>query len=149
MILCICLSPALDVTYHLPALTAGAAHRVSSVATRPGGKAVNVARVLGALGEDTHLLAPVGGLTGSEFEQTLAEAGVSGTLVRGARSTRRTVTVVEGTGLATTLSEPAALDQWAAVRGAAAELIPRARSVVISGAVPDGVPEGGLGQLVE
>src|SRR6185369_8382321 len=98
MILCICLSPALDVTYHLPVLTSGAAHRVSSVATRPGGKAVNVAHVLRSLGEDAHVLAQVGGLTGSEFEQALTTAGMSGTLVRGSAPTRRTVTVVEGNG---------------------------------------------------
>src|SRR3954451_10209644 len=140
MILCICLSPALDVTYHLPVLTSGEAHRVSSVATRPGGKGVNVARVLRAVGEEAHVLAPVGGLTGSEFEQALTDAVVTGTLVRGTARTRRTVTVVEGGGPAALRSEPAALDRWESGRAAAAEPIPHARAVVISGAVPVGVP---------
>lgn len=53
MILTVTLNPALDLTYHVDALTPGATHRVSRVDERLGGKGVNVASVLAQLGEPT------------------------------------------------------------------------------------------------
>lgn len=51
MILTVTLNAALDLTYHVPALRPHATHRVTDVAERPGGKGLNVARVLAALGD--------------------------------------------------------------------------------------------------
>jgi tagatose 6-phosphate kinase len=47
---------ALDVTYELPELRPGHAHRVRAVHSRAGGKGVNVARVLASLGHDVLVL---------------------------------------------------------------------------------------------
>ena len=49
MILCICPSPAIDVTYHVDTLHRGGSTRVRSLSRRAGGKAVNVACVLHAV----------------------------------------------------------------------------------------------------
>jgi tagatose 6-phosphate kinase len=43
-------NPAWDVTYEVPALVPGELHRVARVRRRLGGKGVNAARVLSALG---------------------------------------------------------------------------------------------------
>jgi hypothetical protein len=48
---------ALDVTYELPELRPGHAHRVRAVHSRAGGKGVNVAPVLASLGHDVMVLA--------------------------------------------------------------------------------------------
>lgn len=53
MILTVTLNTALDLTYGVPALVPHTSHRVHEVTERPGGKGVNVARVLAALGHDT------------------------------------------------------------------------------------------------
>jgi tagatose 6-phosphate kinase len=61
MIVTVTLNPALDLTYAVDALVPHGTHRVATVAERPGGKGLNVARVLHALGEPvlaTGLLGP-------------------------------------------------------------------------------------------
>jgi tagatose 6-phosphate kinase len=64
-------NPAWDVTYEVPALVPGEVHRVTAVHRRLGGKGVNVARVLAALGRDAVAVLPgPGGLA--------AEAGLGG-----------------------------------------------------------------------
>lgn len=140
MILCICPSPAIDVTYHVDALHVGGSTRVSSVVRRAGGKAVNVACVLHAVGVDSHVLAPVGGQGGAEFAELLRAAGVPADLVDDPAPTRTTVTVVDASGEASTLLEPAATEAWPALLARAEALVPAADVVVVSGSMPAGAP---------
>ena len=149
MILCICPSPALDVTYHLPRLEPGGTNRVRTVSHRPGGKALNVARVLHALGTDVRVLAPAGGTTGAQLAADLAARGIAADLVPDAAETRRTIAVVDDAGEATMLNEPARLSDWAGFHSRAAELIPQADVVVVSGSLPDGVPGTAVAQVVD
>lgn len=149
MILCVCLSPAIDVTYHVDRLNTGGTTRVRTVTERPGGKAVNVARVLHRLGEEVLLVAPAGGETGLELARGLAASGLPATLVANGRATRRTVTVVEHPGdEATVLVEPAVLDCWPELLAAVGEAVVGADVLVVSGSVPDGVPPEGIAALV-
>ncbi|MHC3394874.1 PfkB family carbohydrate kinase, partial [Streptomyces lavendulocolor] len=62
----------LDITYKVDALTPHASHRVTDVAERPGGKGVNVARVLAALGHDPVVTGFAGGPTGDVLRDLLA-----------------------------------------------------------------------------
>jgi tagatose 6-phosphate kinase len=149
VILCVGLSPALDVTYRVPRLLPGRTNRVASVQTRPGGKAVNVSRVLAALGEHAHLVVPAGGPTGAELDRRLTEAGIPATIVPDRQETRRTVTTVTDDGTATVLTEPASTEAWPELRRVAAELLPSARVLVLSGAVPAGAPPDALADLVQ
>lgn len=148
MILCVCLSPAVDVTYHVDRLTPGQTIRVRRATSMPGGKAVNVARILHALGETTELVAPVGGATGAEFAADLARSGVAAHLVSSTPPTRRTVTIVADDGSATVLSEQAEIDCWPALLAVAADRIARAEVVVVSGSMPAGAPVDAVGALV-
>ena len=77
VILCLCPSPAIDITYRVAELGVGATNRVTDVAHRPGGKAVNVARVLHALGTDVVLVAALGGASGAQFRTALADLGLA------------------------------------------------------------------------
>ncbi|MDG4863381.1 PfkB family carbohydrate kinase, partial [Streptomyces sp. T-3] len=78
MILTVTLNTALDLTYRVPRLTAHASHRVTDVTERPGGKGLNVARVLAALGHETTVCGFAGGSTGRALSEQLAasSAGV-------------------------------------------------------------------------
>ena len=98
MILCICPSPAIDVTYHVDTLHRGGSTRVRSLSRRAGGKAVNVACVLHAVAADSHVLAPVGGPAGAEFAELLRATGVPADLVPDPAPTRTTVVVVASLG---------------------------------------------------
>jgi fructose-1-phosphate kinase PfkB-like protein len=48
----VCLNPALDITHHVPVVDWAGVNRPHEVATRPGGKGVNVARALLTLGAE-------------------------------------------------------------------------------------------------
>jgi tagatose 6-phosphate kinase len=50
VIVVVCLNPALDVTHHVDAVDWGGVNRTRAVRARPGGKGLNVARTLHALG---------------------------------------------------------------------------------------------------
>ncbi len=119
MILTVTLNTALDLTYRVPRLDVHGSHQARDVTERPGGKGLNVARVLAALGHATVVTGFAGGRTGEWVRELLSrEAGVSDALVPTGGSTRRTVGIVdESTGDATQFNEPGphiAADEWAA-----------------------------------
>jgi tagatose 6-phosphate kinase len=147
VILCLALSPALDLTYRVDRLEPGRTNRVRDVVGRPGGKAVNVARVLHALGEPVQLLAPVGGAVGAEFTAELRRLGVPAELLASGPGTRRTVTVVAAGGEPTVFTEPARIDCWEHFVDRAAATIEEADVVVISGTAPSGAPADAIGEL--
>src|SRR5205823_2717079 len=76
MILCVAPSPAWDVTYGVDRFREHATNRAHTVSARAGGKAVNVARVLHALGEEVTVVAPVGGPSGELFAADLSACGI-------------------------------------------------------------------------
>jgi tagatose 6-phosphate kinase len=145
-IVTVTLNAALDVTYRVDRLRTGATNRVSTVHERAGGKGVNTARVLAALGRPTLVTGLVGGATGSQFRNDLQVSGLPYLLTSIQQSSRRTVAIVSDgdrepvTGLwepgpqvsAAEWSRFTRRDFPAALSGAAA--------VVLSGSLPPGVP---------
>ena len=96
MIVVVCLNPALDVTHQSDAVGWGGVNRPRAVHARPGGKGLNVARTLHALGVDVLVLGLAGGITGAGVEASLRELGVPAAFTPVAGETRRTFTVVDG-----------------------------------------------------
>jgi pfkB family carbohydrate kinase len=64
MILVVSLNPALDVTHHVAGVDWSGVNRPQRVSTAPGGKGLNVARTLRALGADVRVVGLAGGVTG-------------------------------------------------------------------------------------
>ena len=153
MILTVTLNTALDLTYRVRSLRPRASHRVTDVVERPGGKGVNVARVLAALGHEVTVTGFTGGATGATVRALLAEApGVTDALVPVAGATRRTVAVVdELAGETTRLNEPGPQvtpAEWAAFLRAYDGLLPGASAVALCGSLPPGVPVGAYAGLI-
>jgi tagatose 6-phosphate kinase len=96
VIVVVCLNPALDITHHVPAVSWGRVNRPSAVYARPGGKRLNVARTLHALGAEVLLTGLAGGPTGAGIAAALDQLGVPALLTPIAADTRRTFTVVDG-----------------------------------------------------
>src|SRR3954452_3013038 len=141
MILCVAPSPAWDVTYGVERFREHATNRAHTVSARAGGKAVNVARILHALGEDVVVVAPVGGPTGELFAADLAQSGIALVAVDTATELRRTVTVVsDETGDATIVNEGCALTEWPDFLARAEEMMSKATVVVAAGSLPAGAP---------
>ncbi len=142
MILAVALNPAVDITYRLPAVRWSETNRVTDVHARAGGKAVNVARVLTALGQPVTVTGFAGGRHGDQVRSELDAAGIAHALVPTACETRRTVTIVEADAV-TVLNEPGPTvtdADWRQFLDLVADLLPRASALVLSGSLPPGIP---------
>ncbi|MFD5476539.1 1-phosphofructokinase family hexose kinase [Streptomyces hawaiiensis] len=153
MILTVTLNTALDITYRVRSLRPHASHRVSEVTERPGGKGVNVARVLAALGHEVTVTGFTGGATGRAVREKLAAVpGVVDALVPLSGATRRTIAVVdERTGDTTQLNEPGPTvtpPEWSAFQETYEDLLASASAVALCGSLPPGVPVGAYAGLV-
>ncbi|MFI1660300.1 1-phosphofructokinase family hexose kinase [Streptomyces sp. NPDC020472] len=152
MILTVTLNTALDLTYRVPALTPHTSHRVTQVIERPGGKGLNVARVLAALGHETVATGFAGGVTGATLRDQLAPTPVRDELVETAGPTRRTVAVVDATsGDTTQLNEPGptvTTAEWTAFRTRFTALLDGARAVALCGSLPPGIHVGAYAELI-
>ncbi|MET7701611.1 1-phosphofructokinase family hexose kinase [Streptomyces sp. NPDC005485] len=153
MILTVTLNTALDITYRVGALRPHTSHRVTEVTERPGGKGVNVARVLALLGHRVAVTGFTGGATGRAVQDRLAHTpGVVDALVPVAGSTRRTIAVVDTTtGDTTQLNEPGPAitpAEWSAFQGAYEDLLRSASAVALCGSLPPGVPVGAYAGLI-
>ncbi|WP_241000007.1 PfkB family carbohydrate kinase, partial [Streptomyces sp. Tu 4128] len=153
MILTVTLNTALDITYRVRSLRPHASHRVTDVTERAGGKGLNVARVLAALGHEVTVTGFAGGTTGGVVRDGLAGVrGVTDALVPVAGATRRTIAVVdERTGDTTQLNEPGpavAPAEWNAFQDTYEELLAGASAVALCGSLPPGVPVGAYAGLV-
>ena len=149
MILCVCLNPALDVTYAVTELTYGGTHRAQVVGRRAGGKALNVARVLHQLGEPVLATGLAGGADGGAVLADLAELGVAAELAEIEGESRRTVTVYDGRQ-ATEFDEVGPVvgeAEWGSFRSLYTRLLEGTTVVVISGSQPPGVPVDAYAEL--
>jgi len=139
MIITVTLNPAVDVTYGVDALTPGAVHRVREVQERPGGKGVNVSRVLSQLGETTLALGP----GDRSFETMLTGYGVRSLFPPLLPRVRRTL-VVHGVE-STSLWEPGPLvydGAQAELEELVSEQLPDASALVVSGSLAGGLSPG-------
>ncbi|MEU6340045.1 1-phosphofructokinase family hexose kinase [Streptomyces sp. NPDC046977] len=154
MIVTVTLNAAIDVTYRVPRLRPHTTHRVSETAERPGGKGLNVARVLAALGHETVATGFAGGPAGALLRDHLAAVdGVTDALVPISGTTRRTVGVVDASGGGTTMfNEPGPTitsEEWTAFLGVYRKLLDDgARAVALCGSLPPGLPVGCYADLV-
>ena len=147
MIVTVTLNPALDLTYTVDALVPHATHRVQRVAERAGGKGLNVAGVLHALGEPVLATGLLGGATGAVVG---AKTSVPHSFTAIGGETRRTVTVVDRVD-ATGLWEPGPVvtgEEWAAFQAHYVALVKDAAVVVLSGSLPQGLPVDAYAELV-
>ncbi len=157
MILVVCLNPALDITHQVERVDWAGVNRPTSVYARPGGKGVNVARTLHALGADAMLLGLAGGPAGNAVESDLRARGLGTAFTPIAGDTRRTFTVVDAGAAAVALfNEPgpevsaAEWDEFRAQYGRVLAVAARrgAAAVVLSGSLPPGLPADAYATLI-
>ncbi|MFF5084584.1 1-phosphofructokinase family hexose kinase [Actinoplanes sp. NPDC000266] len=150
MIVTVTLNPALDLTYGVDALVPHGTHRVATVAERPGGKGLNVARVLHALGEPVLATGLLGGDTGTRVASLLDTEGVPTSFAPITGETRRTVAVVDAAD-ATGFWEPGPVissDEWSRFVAHFSGLLPRASVVALCGSLPPGLPLDAYATLI-
>ena len=143
MILTVTPNPSIDrtVTLNSP-LTRGAVHRVASVSSEPGGKGVNVARVLTLAQIEAVALLPAP--AGDPLLAALESIAVPFRSVPVTEPVRTNVAITEPDGTTTKLNERGATLDHAAVEAltrAVVELAQYATWVVLSGSLPPGLPD--------
>jgi 1-phosphofructokinase family hexose kinase len=146
-LVCVALSPSIDVTYLVPHLVPGTIHRLPEVYRVPGGKGFNVARAAHTLGANVVATGVLGGDSGAWLLAMLARTGIRMAPVTGARPTRTCVSVADSsTGQVTEFYEPPppiTPKAWSDLLSTVARVCEEHPSwVSLSGSLPPGpVPE--------
>ena len=145
MILVVSLNPALDVTHHVAGVDWSGVNRPREVTTTPGGKGLNVARTLHALGAGVQVIGLAGGITGEAVAAGLAAAGVPGAFAPIGGETRRTFAVVDTSSHDTALfNEPGpavTVGEYQRFLVLYENSLAGCDAVVLSGSLPPGLPE--------
>jgi tagatose 6-phosphate kinase len=142
-ILVVALNPALDITHELTRVDWSGVNRPAAVMSRPGGKGLNVARTLTALGADVLLTGLIGDRTGDTVRSALDGAGVPAAFTGIAGETRRTFAVVDaGRGQTALFNEPGprvSAAEYARFRGRYEAGLAGSAAAVLSGSLPRGL----------
>ena len=153
MILTVTLNAAIDRTLAVPNFHVGRRHRAVEQTAVAGGKGVNVARALRALGRPVLATGTAGGGTGGRVIELLEDEGIANDFIRIGEESRMSTAVIDPTdGVTTEINE-----RGPALSGTEREraverilyLAQGAQIVVLCGSLPRGVPVELYGQLVE
>ena len=152
MIAVISLNPALDVTHHVDGVDWSGVNRPARVTTAPGGKGVNVARTLRALGTDALLLGLAGGAAGEALRAGLRAAAVPALLTEIAGETRRTFAVVDTRRAEVAIfnepGPPITPGEYASFLDGYRKAIADSCAVVLSGSLPPQLPPDAYAELI-
>lgn len=144
MILVLSANAGIDRTYEVANFSVGMYHHPRRFRVCPGGKGVNVARVLRKLGHEVIITGFAGGHIGNSMNSMLKADGIRPEFVRIAEESRLCLNIVDtNTHTSTQVDEvgplvsPAEIEQ---LRRQWLKLLRACRLVVISGSAPRGVP---------
>ena len=145
MIITVTPNAAVDKTLTVPNFQTGFRHRASESLTLPGGKGVNVARALKALGEPVVVTGLVGGRAGQQIVEGLQRENILNDFVHIHAESRTSTAVVDPTTMTQTeiveygpvVTEP----ETTALLDKIEYLAKGARFVVLSGSLPRKVSE--------
>ncbi|WP_068162242.1 1-phosphofructokinase family hexose kinase [Rhodococcus phenolicus] len=150
MIVTLTANPSLDRTVTLSGpLVRGAVHRTAEVLVDPGGKGINVARVLHASGHPVLAILP--GNAGDPLLAALGEHGIDCLAIETAALARTNTTVAEPDGTTTKLNEPGSAYAPRTRTELQAAVVARAAGAdwtVLSGSLPPSVPDDWYADLV-
>jgi 1-phosphofructokinase/tagatose 6-phosphate kinase len=97
MIITVTLNPALDKTLQVPNFSPGRRHRSVDQITMPGGKGINVARVIKRLGQPVIATGLAGGATGTRIVEALNDEAILNAFVRIREESRTNTAVLDPT----------------------------------------------------
>ena len=137
-------NPVFDRTINVVELIPGAVIRTLAVELTAGGKGINVARVLRALGRPARMLLPIGADDRGRYESLLASEGAEFTSVEVPGGVRTASIYLEERSSRVTVVNDAgsemAMTDWQRVRGAVRGMIAEGDLVLCMGSFPPGLP---------
>lgn len=152
MITTVTLNAAVDKTYRVKAMLPGTVMRVEECIATAGGKGLNVARIIAAVGQEVNATGFLGGYNGQYVRSLLKGTGIEDEFFLVEGETRTCINVMSEDGTSTEYLEPgftvnaqqadAFLKQFALV-------IEKSKVVTISGSMPKGCPEDFYKTLIQ
>jgi 1-phosphofructokinase/tagatose 6-phosphate kinase len=153
MIITVTLNAAIDKTLAVPNFRLGRRHRAVEQTAMAGGKGVNVARALRALGQPVIATGIAGGPTGTRIVEHLTDEGILNDFVRIREESRTSTAVVDPTsGEQTEINEHGPHVSEAELDLFVDKLLYLAKGAavcVFAGSLPRGVDAGLYGRLIE
>lgn len=146
------LNPALDHTLPFATFEIGQLNRVHTERLDPGGKGINVAKVIRALGHETAVTGFLGTDNAAVFKNYFQAAGIEDHFVDVAGSTRVNIKIVEDSGQLTEINFPGIACTAADLAKLTAKLdvlAARQGVVILAGSLPQGVPADIFAQYVK
>lgn len=139
------LNPALDKTVTVPRLEVGGLNRVEQIRFDPGGKGVNVAKVLKKFSIDVIATGFIGSSQGGVIQKSLKDLGITTGFVEVQGATRTNLKIVDNnTKVTTEINEPGfavLAEDLAKFRDKLSYFLQDASCLVLGGSLPRGVPE--------
>ena len=152
MILIVCLNLAVDETMHVDTLEIGHVHRSTKTLREAGSKGVNVARVLGTLGQTCTITGFLGGPKGQFIADSLAQSGIRCSPCFIENESRSCFIFVENLAFRqTVINEPGpriAPEETDRFFKQFAGLLAESDLVLISGSSPPGVPADAYARVI-
>ncbi len=145
MIYTVTLNPALDKTVEIPSLTVDSVNRITTMRTDPGGKGINVSKVIKSLGGKSIATGILGGSTGRAISTALEAMGIQTGFWFVEGETRTNLKVIDPVNHTNTdLNEPGITVSEEILKGLLQELLLEVSEgdiVVLSGSLPKGSPK--------
>lgn len=145
MIYTVTLNPALDKTVEIPSLTVDSVNRITTMRTDPGGKGINVSKVIKSLGGKSIATGILGGSTGRAISTALEAMGIQTGFWFVEGETRTNLKVIDPVNHTNTdLNEPGITVSEEILNGLLQELLMEVSEgdiVVLSGSLPKGSPK--------
>lgn len=146
MIITVTLNPAVDKTVTLPMFTIGKVNRVTGMRMDPGGKGINVSKVIQSLGGHSIAMGILGGATGEYIKNCLDDMGIEHDFLYVPESTRTNMKIVDPQlNTNTDINEAGPLVSTETLEKIFAKVAARVSPgdiVVLAGKNPPGVDEG-------
>lgn len=145
MIYTITLNPALDKTVILPDFRLDTVNRIQELRTDPGGKGINVSKVVRNLGGESVTMGILGGETGHRIEKELKQMGLQTDFLYVDGETRTNLKVVDPINHTNTdINEPGIQVNEEILEGLLMKLLHQVHDgdiAVLSGSIPKGAPK--------
>lgn len=152
MITTVTLNAAIDKTYEMASFHIHQVNRTKTAFSEPGGKGINVAKVLHALNVPVTASGIVGGFNGKQICMLLDEIGLQHDFVHIQDESRLCLNIIEPAGEQTEILESGpevSRTDWEALKEKFLQLITNSETVVLSGSLPMGLPKGAYGELIK
>jgi tagatose 6-phosphate kinase len=153
MITTVTLNAAIDKTYYLPQFQLGTVSRVKQMLAVPGGKGINVARVIHQLGERVLTTGFIGGSNGQFIKSELQKLGIDYDFVDIQGESRLCLNIIDESDQSSTeILEPGPTIQIKdieAIKERVRKLSQKSKVITFSGSVPNGTPNDVYAELIQ